>query len=352
MLREVYATVKQMAREGKVMLFVGTKKQAQDVVKEEAERAGTFFVNQRWLGGTLTNFATIQKRIARLRELEGMRAQGDLRPASEERSREAHRRARASSSASSAGSRTCTGCRTRSSSSTRRRSASPSSRRASSRSRSSRSSTRTAIPTRSTTSIPGNDDAIRAVKLMVSKIADAIIEGRTEAESDYDESSYDAQYAQYDAGTQPPPDRAEAPRRGAGPRIARIIAPVALRTILQEKLPLSSVISYKPSADEVKRLREETGAGMIDCRNALVRANGDYEAAKTRAGRARSSARRQEERAHRQRGARRLLHPHGRQDRRAASRSTARPTSSRATRASATWSTTSRCTSRRCRRPT
>ncbi|MBV9103932.1 MAG: 30S ribosomal protein S2, partial [Candidatus Eremiobacteraeota bacterium] len=78
LLREVYAVVKAMAREGKVILFVGTKKQAQDAVKEEAERAGTFFVNQRWLGGTLTNFATIQKRIARLRELEGMRAQGDF----------------------------------------------------------------------------------------------------------------------------------------------------------------------------------------------------------------------------------------------------------------------------------
>ena len=85
MLREVYAAVKQMARDGKVILFVGTKKQAQDVVREEAERAGTFFVNERWLGGTLTNFSTIQKRIARLRELEGMRAQGnfDLLPKKE-----------------------------------------------------------------------------------------------------------------------------------------------------------------------------------------------------------------------------------------------------------------------------
>ena len=77
-LRETYEVVKQMAREGKVILFVGTKKQAQDVVREEAERAGTFFVNQRWLGGTLTNFSTIQKRIARLRELEGMETQGDF----------------------------------------------------------------------------------------------------------------------------------------------------------------------------------------------------------------------------------------------------------------------------------
>ena len=77
-LRETYEAVKQMAREKKVILFVGTKKQAQDVVREEAERAGTYFINQRWLGGTLTNFSTIQKRIARLRELEGMKMQGDF----------------------------------------------------------------------------------------------------------------------------------------------------------------------------------------------------------------------------------------------------------------------------------
>ncbi len=77
-LRETYEAVKQMAREKKVILFVGTKKQAQDVVREEAERAGTYFINQRWLGGTLTNFSTIQKRISRLRELEGMKMQGDF----------------------------------------------------------------------------------------------------------------------------------------------------------------------------------------------------------------------------------------------------------------------------------
>src|ERR1700737_4871645 len=85
MLNDVFDAVKEMSRQGRVVLFVGTKKQAQDVVKEEAERAGTFFVNQRWLGGTLANFATIQKRISRLRELEGMRQQGtfDLLPKKE-----------------------------------------------------------------------------------------------------------------------------------------------------------------------------------------------------------------------------------------------------------------------------
>lgn len=67
---EAYNFVKSIAAEGGTMLFVGTKKQAQDSVKEEAERCGNFYINQRWLGGTLTNFSTIQKRIDRLKQLE------------------------------------------------------------------------------------------------------------------------------------------------------------------------------------------------------------------------------------------------------------------------------------------
>lgn len=69
-VEEAYNFVKSVAEEGGTILFVGTKKQAQDSVKEEAERAGQFFINQRWLGGTLTNFQTIQKRIDRLKQLE------------------------------------------------------------------------------------------------------------------------------------------------------------------------------------------------------------------------------------------------------------------------------------------
>src|ERR1043166_1256855 len=61
-----------LAAEGRTVLFVGTKRQAQDAIAEEAQRCGMFFVNQRWLGGLLTNFATIQRSLARLRELEAM----------------------------------------------------------------------------------------------------------------------------------------------------------------------------------------------------------------------------------------------------------------------------------------
>jgi small subunit ribosomal protein S2 len=198
MLNQVYEDVKQMSREGRVILFVGTKKQAQDVVKEEAERAGTFFVNQRWLGGTLTNFSTIQKRIARLRELEGMRQQGtfDLLPKKEvsklteeltklERFlggiKDMHRLPDAIFIVDPKKERIAvleakklhipiiavidTNC----------------------------------DPDEIDYPIPGNDDAIRAVRLMVGKIADAIIEGKTEVESSYDASAYEQQYDELSA---------------------------------------------------------------------------------------------------------------------------------------------------------
>ncbi|EPR28995.1 SSU ribosomal protein S2P [Geobacillus sp. WSUCF1] len=75
-VEEAYNFVRELAANGGKILFVGTKKQAQESVKEEAERCGMFYVNQRWLGGTLTNFATIQKRIKRLREIEKMEEDG------------------------------------------------------------------------------------------------------------------------------------------------------------------------------------------------------------------------------------------------------------------------------------
>lgn len=75
-VEEAYNWVKELAANGGTVLFVGTKKQAQDSVKEEAERSGMYYVNQRWLGGTLTNFETIQKRIARLKDIERMAEDG------------------------------------------------------------------------------------------------------------------------------------------------------------------------------------------------------------------------------------------------------------------------------------
>ena len=71
-----YDYMKDVAEDGGVALFVGTKKQAQEAIKEEAVRAGQFYVNHRWLGGTLTNWDTIQKRIARLKQINAMEQDG------------------------------------------------------------------------------------------------------------------------------------------------------------------------------------------------------------------------------------------------------------------------------------
>ena len=73
---EAYDFVRSVAESGESILFVGTKKQAQDSIKEEAERVGMYFVNARWLGGMLTNFKTIQKRIERLNQLKKMEEDG------------------------------------------------------------------------------------------------------------------------------------------------------------------------------------------------------------------------------------------------------------------------------------
>ncbi|NLZ76304.1 MAG: 30S ribosomal protein S2 [Erysipelotrichia bacterium] len=77
-LNDAYAVMKEIAERGGRVLFVGTKKQAQAVVMEEALRSGSFYVNQRWLGGTLTNYRTIQRRIRRLVEIEQMEETGTI----------------------------------------------------------------------------------------------------------------------------------------------------------------------------------------------------------------------------------------------------------------------------------
>ena len=76
LFREAEEFVTNLAAEGRTILFVGTKRQTQDVIAEEAQRCGMFFVNERWLGGLLTNFATIQRSLGRLRDLEAMATDG------------------------------------------------------------------------------------------------------------------------------------------------------------------------------------------------------------------------------------------------------------------------------------
>ncbi len=84
-VEEAYNAVAEIVKDGGEVLFVGTKKQAQDSIKEEAQRCGMYYVNERWLGGMLTNFTTIKTRIARLKELDAMIEDGtmDLLPKKE-----------------------------------------------------------------------------------------------------------------------------------------------------------------------------------------------------------------------------------------------------------------------------
>ena len=76
--KDVYPFVVDIAKQGKSVLFVGTKKQAQDAIKEEAERCGQYYINARWLGGTLTNFKTIRSRVDRLNKLNNMEKMGEF----------------------------------------------------------------------------------------------------------------------------------------------------------------------------------------------------------------------------------------------------------------------------------
>jgi len=78
LLEKACEAVKVLASKGKNVVLVGTKKQAVDIVREEAERAGCYYINRRWLGGTLTNFETIRARINKLRELEELQTSGYL----------------------------------------------------------------------------------------------------------------------------------------------------------------------------------------------------------------------------------------------------------------------------------
>lgn len=78
LVEEAYKFVCETVKEGKSVLFVGTKKQAQDAIKEEAERCGQYYINSRWLGGTLTNYKTIRTRIERMNKIEKMEENGEF----------------------------------------------------------------------------------------------------------------------------------------------------------------------------------------------------------------------------------------------------------------------------------
>ena len=178
MFREALSFVTNMIAEdrGKTVLFVGTKRQAQDAIREEAERCGQYYVNQRWLGGLLTNFQTVQKSIKRLKDLEAMQTDGRYEKLTKKERIKLDREREGLN-------KNLSGIKSMSRlpdvvfiiDVARKRSQSP--------------KPIAGIPIVAVVDtncspegidyvIPGNDDALRAVRLFASRIADAILEGQ------------------------------------------------------------------------------------------------------------------------------------------------------------------------------
>ena len=177
LFKDVIRLVSELASQGKNFLFVGTKRQAQDAIAEEAVRCNMYYVNQRWLGGLLTNFATIQKSVQRLKDLESMKEDGryELLPKKEVLRLE---RKRASLDRNLSGIKNMPGLPDAMFvvDSRREEIAVAEAR-------------RLKIPVMAVVDtncdpelidhvIPGNDDALRAIRLFTSRIADAILEGQ------------------------------------------------------------------------------------------------------------------------------------------------------------------------------
>jgi small subunit ribosomal protein S2 len=176
-LEEAYNFVKRVTISGAPVLFVGTKKQSQDAIKEEAEKSGAFYINQRWLGGMLTNFFTIKKSIEKLKKIETMKQDGtyELLPKKEVAALEQERTKLE---------KNLSGIKNMSGIPGALFIVDPKKERIAVAEARKLSVPIVAIvdtncdPDEIDYVIPGNDDAIRAIKLITSKIADAIMEGK------------------------------------------------------------------------------------------------------------------------------------------------------------------------------
>src|SRR5687767_11438305 len=191
--REAYAFVRDLAAGGGNVLFIGTKKQAQETVFEEANRCGMYYVNQRWLGGTLTNFSTIRKSITRLKKLEEMKDTGEYERLPKKEALELDREREKLEKA-------LIGIKAMDSLPAAVFIIDPRKEKIAVA-----EAQRLGIPIVSIVDtncdptgidypVPGNDDAIRAVRLITSRIVDAILEGRgtlakDEAETDETETA-------------------------------------------------------------------------------------------------------------------------------------------------------------------
>jgi small subunit ribosomal protein S2 len=178
MFRDASRAVSELAGQGRVILFVGTKRQAQEAVAEEAQRCGMFYVNHRWLGGTLTNWATLQKSIKRLKTLKAMVEDGRMAQLSKKESARLDREMKHLNQnlAGVENMTTPPDAMFVVDSHTEMIAV--------------REARRMGVPVVAVVDtnsdpdqvdwvIPGNDDALRAIRLFTSKISDAVIEGRS-----------------------------------------------------------------------------------------------------------------------------------------------------------------------------
>ena len=220
LFRDAEQFVSNLAADGRTVLFVGTKRQAQDAIAEEAQRSGMFFVNQRWLGGLLTNFSTIQRSLARLRDLEAMETDGRYESLSKKEIAQIEKEKRKLQ-------KNLEGIRHMSRLpdalfvvDTRKEKIAVDEAR------------KLKIPVIGVVDtncdpdevdyvIPGNDDALRAIRLFASRIADAIVSGRGIRESAQAEETADARRRR----ARPP-----RPRATAGPARTGHLPGVRLRT--------------------------------------------------------------------------------------------------------------------------
>ena len=175
--REAYGAVRELAAGGGTVLFIGTKKQAQDTVFDEATRCAMFYVNQRWLGGTLTNFETIRKSIARLKKIEEMKDAGEYERLPKKEALELDRERQKLEKA-------LIGIKAMEQLPSAVFIIDPRKEKIAVAEAQRLGIPIVAIvdtncdPTGIDYPVPGNDDAIRAVRLITSRIADAILEGR------------------------------------------------------------------------------------------------------------------------------------------------------------------------------
>jgi small subunit ribosomal protein S2 len=175
--REAYGAVRELAAGGGTVLFIGTKKQAQDTVFDEANRCAMFYVNQRWLGGTLTNFETIRKSIARLKKIEEMKEAGEYERLPKKEALELDRERQKLEKA-------LIGIKAMEQLPSAVFIIDPRKEKIAVAEAQRLGIPIIAIvdtncdPTGIDYPVPGNDDAIRAVRLITSRIADAILEGR------------------------------------------------------------------------------------------------------------------------------------------------------------------------------